>query len=329
MAADQGGRLSLVSDAPVSAPRSVRGSGTGAVPSGDRRSGGPSSDRRRKPLVAALPAFVWMLLFFALPLVIFAVYSLMTAGLYEVSTPFTTDAYSEALSDPLNRTLARNSLVVGLATGAVCVLVGLPIAYWLRFVAGRSRLIVLFLITASMFASYLVRIYAWRTVLGSEGVINGGLDSLGLIDQPLDFLLYNRIAVVIALVHIFLPFVVLVLYAAMTPISDGLLEAGQDLGAGAGLLWRRVVVPIMAAPCWNAFVFVFVLAASDYVTPQFLGGREGTTLGVRIQAAFITVGDWPLAAATSFLMLGSFVLLYVVGAFVLRRLRLHDVRLAT
>ncbi len=93
------------------------------------------------------------------------------------------------------------------------LVVGLPIAYWLRFVAGRSRLAVLFLITASMFASYLVRIYAWRTVLGSQGLVNSALERAGLIDEPLGFLLYSRFAVVVALVHIFLPYVVLVLYA--------------------------------------------------------------------------------------------------------------------
>ena len=117
--------------------------------------------------------------------------------------------------------------------------VGLPIAYWLRFVARRSRLAVLFLITASMFASYLVRIYAWRTVLGSRGLINSALEQAGLIDEPSRFLLYSRFAVIVALVRIFLPYVVLVLFAGMGPVSEGLLESARDLGANASLLWRR------------------------------------------------------------------------------------------
>ncbi|MEJ7706284.1 MAG: ABC transporter permease [Nocardioidaceae bacterium] len=152
------------------------------------------------------------------------------------------------MSDPINRKLAWNSFLIGLLTATVTVLIGLPIAYWLRFVAQRSRLTVLFLIIASMFASYLVRIYAWRTVLGSNGLINDGLIRLGIIDQPLDFLLFNRFAVTVALVHIFLPYVVLVLYASMAPMSSNLLELGQDLGAGPSLIWRRVILPIMAAP---------------------------------------------------------------------------------
>jgi len=270
-----------------------------------------------------------MLAFFFVPLLIFAVYSFLTTRLYDVETPFTLQAYRDALSDPINRTLAWNSIVVGVLTASICVGAGLPIAYWLRFVADRSRLAVLFLITASMFASYLVRIYAWRTMLGKNGIINEALRAIGVIDEPLNFILYNRFAVVIALVHIFLPYVVLVLYAGMNPVSPSLLEAGQDLGASSSLLWRRVLLPIMAAPSFNAFVFVFVLSASDYVTPQFLGGTSGATIGVRVQTSFITLGNWPLAAATSFLMLASFGLLHLVGSALLRRMHLHDIRLAS
>ena len=270
-----------------------------------------------------------MLLFFVVPFAVFAVYSLLTAGLYRVSGPVTLSAYGDALTDPINRTLARNSLVVATLAAGISLLVGLPIAYWLRFVARRSRLAVLFAITASMFASYLVRIYAWRSMLGSNGVINKTLDTLGLIDAPLDFLLYNRFAVTVALVHIYIPYVVLVLYAGMTPISPALLEAGQDLGADGLLLWRRVLLPIMAAPSWNAFVFVFILCAADYVTPQFLGGTTGATLGLRVQTAFVTLGNWPQAAAISFLMLGAFVALHLAGTAVLRRLRLTDLRLGS
>jgi spermidine/putrescine transport system permease protein len=285
--------------------------------------------RNARPLIATLPAVAWLLAFFAVPLVVFAVYSFLTNELYAVGLPFTLDGYEDALTSELNRTLARNSVAVGLTTSVVTVVVGMPIAFWLRFVARRSRLAVLFLITASMFASYLVRIYAWRTVLGSRGLINSALSSAGLIDQPLGFLLYSRFAVVVALVHIFLPYVVLVLYAGMGPLGEGLLEAAQDLGASSSLLWRRVIVPIMAAPAFSAGMFVFILAAADYVTPQFLGGKDGLTLGVQIQQNFIAVGNWPLAAATSFLMLLAFVLLFALGSFVLRRLRLNDIRLAS
>ena len=160
-------------------------------------------------------------------------------------------------------------------------------------------------------------------------MINSALESAGLIDQPLSFLLYSRFAVIVALVHIFLPYVVLVLYAGMGPMGEGVLEAAQDLGANSPLLWRRVIMPIMAAPAFSAGMFVFILSAADYVTPQFLGGKDGVTLGVQIQQNFIGVGNWPLAAATSFIMLLAFVAVFAIGSLVLRRLRLSDIRLSS
>src|SRR4030095_13132599 len=104
----------------------------------------------------------------------------------------TLEAYQDALTTDVNRTLAVNSLVVGLCAAAATVAIGLPIAYWLRFAAGRWQVLVLFLITATFFASYLVRIYAWRSILGENRVLNSGLNRLGVLDEPLGFLLYNR-----------------------------------------------------------------------------------------------------------------------------------------
>jgi spermidine/putrescine transport system permease protein len=278
------------------------------------------------PVLLTLPATVGMLVFFVAPIAIFVIYSFLTAQLYDVSRPFTLDAYSAALDSELNRTLARNSIVIGLLAAVFSVGFALPVAYWLRYATGRPRMIVLFLITASMFASYLVRIYAWRTMLGEHGVVNSALESIGLIDEPLGFLIFNRFAVTVALVHIFLPYAVLVLYAGFQPIRPGLLEAAQDLGAGAWLRWRRVVLPLVAAPALSAFLFVFVLSASDYVTPQFVGGSSGVMLGVQVQANFTTVGNYPLGAATSLLMLAAFVALYFAMRMGLRLARLDRVR---
>jgi spermidine/putrescine transport system permease protein len=280
------------------------------------------------PLALTLPAALGMLVFFVAPLGAFAVYSFLTAGLFRVSGPLTLDAYRGALSSPLNGTLALNSFVVGVLAAAVTVAVSLPIAYWLRYAAGRWQLLVLFLITATLFASYLVRIYAWRSILGENGLLNSGLERLGLIDEPLGFILYNRFSVTVALVHIYLPYVVLVLFAGFGPIAPVLLESAQDLGADAITRWRRVVLPLIAAPAATAFLFVFILSAADYVTPQFLGGTNGAMLGVRIQANFTSVGNWPLGAATSFLMLAAFVVCYGLTALGLRLLRLDRIRFA-
>lgn len=278
------------------------------------------------PVLLTLPATAAMAVFFVAPIAIFVVYSFLTAQLYDVSRPFTFDAYAAALDSPLNRTLARNSIEIGLLSAVCSVALALPVAYWLRYATGRWRMVVLFLITASMFASYLVRIYAWRTMLGEHGVVNSALQSLGLIDHPLGFLIFNRFAVTVALVHIFLPYAVLVLFAGFQPIRPGLLEAAQDLGAGSYMRFRRVILPLVAAPALSAFLFVFVLSASDYVTPQFVGGSSGVMLGVQVQANFTTVGNYPLGAATSLLMLAAFVTLYLAMRIGLRLARLDRVR---
>jgi spermidine/putrescine transport system permease protein len=159
-------------------------------------------------------------------------------------------------------------------------------------------------------------------------MLNRALEQVGIIDAPLGFLIFNRFAVVLALVHIFVPYVVLVLLAGFGPLTPALLEAAQDLGAGAVNRWRRVILPLIAAPAMTAFVFVFILSASDYVTPQFLGGTNGVMLGVQIRTQFTSLGDWPLGAAVSFLMLIGFVLVWALTALALRLLRLDRVRWA-
>lgn len=289
--------------------------------------GGPRI--RVGPLLLTLPGVVCMLVLFAAPLVAFAVYSYLTAGLFSVSGPATLENYREAVSSEVNGILARNSALIGFLAAAVTLALALPIAFWLRYSAGRLRLLVLFLITGTLFASFLVRIYAWRSILGESGLLNSALERIGLIDEPLGFLLYNKFSLTVALVHIFLPYVVLVLFAGFGPVSPALLESAQDLGANAFIRWRRVVLPLIAAPAATAFVFVFALAASDYVTPQLIGGTNGVLLGVQIQAAFKASGNFPLGAATAFLMLAAFVVCYGLTVLALRLARLDRIRWTT
>ncbi len=285
-----------------------------------------SRELRLGPLVLTAPVVVGLLFFFVAPLAAFFVYSFLTAGLFEVGGPITLDAYRDAVTTGVNGTLAVNSFVVGICTAVVTLLLALPVAYWLRYAAGRWQMVVLLLIVVSMFASYLVRIYAWRSILGDNGLLNTGLRDIGLIDESLDFLLFNRFSVTVALVHIFLPYVVLVLYAGFRPIAPALLEGAQDLGGGSFAQWRRVVLPLIAAPAATSFLFVFVLSAADYVTPQFLGGTSGAMLGVRIQTALTGVGDWPLGAALAFLMLAAFLVCYLITMVGLRILNLDRIR---
>ena len=284
------------------------------------------STARIDPVALALPAAAGFLVLLVAPLAVFLVYSFMTAELFTVRMPFTLAAYARSLGYSLNGTLALNSLVIGLLAASGSVLLALPVAYWLRYAAGRWQMPCLFVITGSMFASYLVRIYAWRTILGTRGVLNQGLQAAGIIDEPLGFFLFNRFSVTVALVHIFLPYVVLVLHAAFRPLAPAFLESAADLGANPWQKWRRVILPVIAAPLATSFLFVFILSAADYVTPQLIGGSNGQMMGVQIQANFKAVGDWPQGAAASVLMMLFFLALYGLTILTLRLRRLDRIR---
>jgi spermidine/putrescine transport system permease protein len=275
----------------------------------------PVSTRRRRrvdSLLLASPAMLYVVVLFVIPLITFAVYSVLTSQFFSIGPPVTLSSYQHALESSSIRTLATNAGIVGGTVAVVTVAAALPIAYWLRFCAGRGRLPVLFLITSTVVASYLVRIYAWRSILGTHGLANSFLETIGVIDHPLDFLLFNRFAVGIALVHIFLPYVVLLLYASFAPMPAALLECAQDLGAGWFRRWTRVILPLMAPPLLSSLMLVFVLSAGDYVTPQLLGGTTGVLIGVEVQSQFKSVGDYASGAAISLLMLGAFALTYAL-----------------
>lgn len=290
-----------------------------------RRAGAPPrapAQRHLGHIGLVLPAAAGLSLFFLAPIAVFAAYSLLTPAFFSVSGPLTLDNYAKAIS--FNPTVVGNTVVVGLAVAFITVAVSLPVAYWIRFSMSRWQVPVLFVVTSSVLASYLVRIYAWRTILADSGVLNSILSGQAAADGPLH-LLFSRAAIVLALVHIFLPYVILVLYAGFRPIQPGHLEAAQDLGANEFMRWRRVILPLMAAPVVASFWFVLVLASSDYVTPQFLGSVRDVMIGVEIQANFRSSGNWPLGAASSFLVLAVFAIGYGLTMLGMRLLRLDRV----
>jgi len=284
---------------------------------------------RRRALLLASPAAAGMLVLLVAPVVTLLAYSVLTAGIFAVSGPLTLESYRHALENDLTWSLGRNAVVVGLLVAAISLVVAIPVAYWLRYHAGRWQMFVLFLVAVSMFASYLVRIYAWRTILGTHGILNSGLEAAGVIDHPSSLFIFDRAAIVIALVHIAVPYAVLVLFAGLRPLEPRYLEAARDLGGGALQRWRRVVLPLMAGPAISVFVFTFVLASADFVAPQFLGGVSDSMLGVQISSQFTQSGNWGLGAALSFLMLLVYAVCFAVTNLGLRLAGLHRIRWTT
>lgn len=263
-------------------------------------------------------ALIWLAVF-AAPIAIFVAYGFFRTGILDVEYVLTLDTYARALSSGLYLRVITDTLLTAFLTAAIVCLVGFVFAYYATFHFRRYREGLLALIMISLFSGYLVRIYAWRTILGSQGLINDTIVRLGLSDHPLGFLLYSRFAVILVLINILLPFAIIPLYSALGNISREVIEAAGDMGAGAFTTIRTVVVPLAHRGIVTAFAFTFVLAAGDYVTPQLVGGVSSQMVGNVIADQFGASFDWPLASALGVIATICSALVIFIFSAVLRR----------
>lgn len=205
--------------------------------------------------------------------------------------------------------LLAKSVVMSLIVTATVILFAYPMAYFLAFRVQRRKVIWLILISIPFWTSYLLRIFAWKVILGFQGVINSALISLGLIEQPLSFLLYNSTSVVITLTHAWVTFAVLPIYVSLEKMDKSLLEAATDLGDTAVQRFFRVTLPLSAPGTVAAALLVFIPTVGEYVTPNVVGGTSGIMVGNLIQSLFGKSNDWPLGAALSNVMMLTVALL--------------------
>lgn len=266
---------------------------------------------RRWPLLLLLPLGVALSLGFVVPLALLFVKSFQTSlGYGQVSDHLTFSAYVTALTSPLYRTVAVNALVIGGIGTVLTLLLSFPLAYFIRFRMRRGQNTILLLIMITLFAGYIVKIYAWTTILGTYGLINTGLERVGLISQPLSVLLFSRFAVLIVVTYLSIPVSTLILVGSMQNVDRGVLENARDLGAGGLRTVTSVLVPLCMTGIVGSLAYGFVVIAGDYITPQLVGGTTGQMIGVPISDQFLTIGDQPLGSALSFLMLAVFVIVY-------------------
>jgi spermidine/putrescine transport system permease protein len=249
------------------------------------------------------PSLSVLILFFILPTTIFFIYSFLISRYYRVTWIFTLENYYRAFTTPVYLASMLNSLTIGILTAITTILISYPFAYFLTFRMKRGRNLVLFLVVISLLGSYLIRVYAWKTILGREGVINTLLITLGLIKEPLLFLLFSRFAVIITLTHVFLPFTVLPIMSSMQNISVDLIESARDLGCNPFQAFLRVTLPLSSTGVLSGFAYTFILTSADYITPQLVGGTSGGMIGLSITNQFIKVGNLALGSALSFLLL--------------------------
>jgi spermidine/putrescine transport system permease protein len=190
----------------------------------------------------------------------------------------------------------------------------------MRFVFQQRAQLILQLILISLFSGYLVRIYAWRTILGKQGLLNSAFDWLGLIDKPLEFLIYSNFAVIVTLAGLLLPLAVLPIYSAMSNISREHLDIASDLGSRRLHLVRTILVPMALPGIGTAFAFTFLLAAGDFVTPNLVGGSRGIMIGNVIADQFRGTGaNWPLGSALAFVTVCIVMLIVIAVTRLLRQ----------
>ena len=263
-------------------------------------------------LFLAAPGLIVLGLALAVPILYLLYQSfIVSLGYGQLQASFTLSNYTDALTDPVNRSIAIRTFSVAAVTATTCILFGYPASFFITFRLRRARNLALFLVVISLFTSYLVRLYAWYTVLGKDGLINTALETLHLIDGPISFLLFSKWAVLIAFVNVFLPFTILILASSMQSIPNELLENSRDLGASAMQGFTKVVLPLTTPGLVAAFAYTFVLTSGDYITPALLGGKQSTTLASIVRDQFVTFGNQPGGAAISFLMVLVFAVVYI------------------
>ena len=278
-------------------------------------------DRRR--LVTLLsPAYLWLLVAVFLPLSAMLFFSLLTDLPQDAPDwGLTLDNYGQFLTNPTYATLLWKSLKLGVMVTLACILIGYPCALVLaRTIKGRARETLFLLVILPFWSNSLVRIFSWAIVLRGNGVLERSLDWLLPFDIRLN-LMFTTPAVVIGLVHSYLPYVILTSYLALQAIDDDIIEAARSMGASRWTILRRLLLPLSLPGLLAGAVLVFVPVVGSFMEPRILGGRMGTYYGTVIEDQFIAVYNWPLGAALSFILLAVVLLIIALASPVLKRAR--------
>ena len=259
--------------------------------------------RKDRSLLLVLPGFFWLGLFMVLPCGIIFAMAFFERGVYGgVDYGAVTAENFRRAFDPLYLSIFLDSARIALSATALSILIAYPAAYAISRARPALQPALLVLVLLPFWSNYLIRTYAWMVLLNREGLINGFLDWLGAIDQPLP-MLYNEFAVILGLVYNYCPFVVLAIYAALQRLDPSYAEASRDLGAGTATTFLRITLPLTLPGVAAGAVFVFVLSIGNFVTPDLLGGGRLQMVGNLIYDQFLTARDWPFGATLSLILI--------------------------
>lgn len=261
---------------------------------------------------------LWLLLFFVIPLFIVAAYSVGGLTLFANQQPVVSfsDWGRFLTGESVYMSLFWKSIRLSLMVSAIVVVLAYPVGYFLALVASKRKYVLLLVIIAPFLTSFLLRILAWRVILGAEGVVNTLLFSTGLREQgdPVQWLIYGQFAVGLVLVYAWVPFVALPIFVTLENLDRSVLEAGSDLGASRWKAFWRVTFPISLPGVAAGFVFVFIPTIGEFVTPSLVGGTDGLMYGNAITELFLKGLDWQTGSVLALFLVGVVAVLMAVSA---------------
>jgi len=227
------------------------------------------------PFIGILPLTALDLVLFVLPMIVMGLASILVIHEFHVTPQLTADNYLFFLKNPLYLNILIKTVLLAAAVTALCLIISYPFAYFLTKLPRSIQSTMLVLVILPFWTSYLLRVYAWMTILGERGLINRALLATGLLDEPVRFLLYNNFSVVIVSVYLYIPYCTLALYTSLERLDTSLLAAAMDLGARPWRVFVHVMVPLTLPGIFTSFIFVFIPMLGEYVTPTLVGGAQG------------------------------------------------------
>jgi len=249
--------------------------------------------------IVSTPPILWVGIFLLLPYALMFAHSFWLVRDGAIVHEWNLENYAKLFQNPVYLEVLFRTMRMAAGVTLLSLLLGYPLAYYMSFHTGLSKDLLYQLVIVPLWVSYLVRGYAWKTILGSEGVLNGFLQYLHVTSTPVSFFLYSPFAVVLMLTHIYTPFVFLPLYASLEHIPRNLVEASHDLGAGSRATFLRVILPLSLPGLLAGATFAFVLTLGDFLAPLLVGGPSSIMIANIVQSLFGTAYDWPLGAAIS------------------------------
>ncbi len=261
-----------------------------------------------------MPTVVWLLLFLIIPYVELFLYSFWKNGAFQVQKTFTMENYLAFFGvngGSGQYSILLDTLKTSLIVTVITILISFPLAYFINFIVkkGKSKKILYMMAIIPLWVSYIMRAYAWKIILGTNGVLNSFLMWMGLTDAPLDVFLYSNVSVIIAMVHIYTPYVLMPIYTSLEQIPGNLMEASRDLGCSGLRTLRKVVIPLSLPGIITGATYAFALSMGDFLAPSLLGGATTSTkIANIVQMQFGTSNNWPYGAAIGIVIL-IFVLL--------------------